>query len=161
MSVVAPAVTRVQPLGTGTAVRGSMRHSPRRVALTCERRKALDQVDFGSIERRFALIRMLLNADVIRARLPVLADAPDERIFIAPRDQRADESIRPIDGEIAVVEARAPPTVHVVAQAEIRGQIGARDLAGARGVRFQQNFLFYTEEFVWVENCARFGRLRN
>ena len=47
-----------------------------------------------------------LNADVIRARLPVLADAPAERIFIAPRDQRADESIRPIVGEIAVVEAR-------------------------------------------------------
>src|SRR2546422_964698 len=90
-----------------------------------------------------------LNADVTRAPLPVLADAPDERIFIAPRGQRADESIRPIVGEIAVVEARAPPTVHVVAQAEIRAQIGAR------GVRFQQNFLFYTEEFVWPESCAR------
>src|SRR5207302_7821280 len=129
-----------------------MRHSPRRVALTCERRKALDQVDIGSSERRFALIRMQrLNADVIGARLPVLADAPDERIFIAPRDQRADETFRPIVGEIAVVEARAPPTVHVVAQAEIRAQIGARDLAGARGVRFQQIFLFYTEEFGWPD----------
>src|SRR5437879_12443425 len=139
-----------------------MRHSPRRVALTYERRKALDQVDIGSIERRFARIRIQrLNADVIRARLPVLADAPDERIFIAPRDQCVDESIRPIVGEIAVVETRAPPTVHVVGQAEIRAQIGARDLAGALGVRFQQNLLFYTEEFVWAENCARFGRLRN
>src|SRR5436309_13965442 len=98
-----------------------MRHSPRRVALTCERRKALDQVDIGSIERRFALIRMQrLNADVIRARLPALADAPDERIFIAPRDQRADESIRTIVSEIAVVEARAPPTAHVIPEAELR-----------------------------------------
>src|SRR5437879_13850217 len=66
-----------------------------------------------------------------------------------------------LSAKIAVVEARAPPTVHVVGQAEIRAQIGARDLAGARGVRFQQNLLFYTEEFVWAENCARFGRLRN
>src|SRR5438128_9773505 len=54
-----------------------------------------------------------------------------------------------LSAKIAVVEARAPPTVHVVAQAEIWAQTGARDLAGARGVRFQQNFLFYTEEFVW------------
>src|SRR2546422_10231093 len=37
-----------------------------------------------------------------------------------------------LSAKIAVVEARAPPTVHVVAQAEIRAQIGARDLAGAR-----------------------------
>src|SRR5438128_8687461 len=133
-----------------------MRHSPRRVALTCERRKALDQVDIGSIERRFALIRMQrLNADVIRARLPVLADAPDERIFIAPRDQRADESIRPIVGELAVVEARAPPTVHVVAQAEIWAQTGARDLAGARGVRFQQTFCSTQRSSFGPENCAR------
>src|SRR5437660_11242969 len=66
-----------------------------------------------------------------------------------------------LSAKIAVVEARAPPTVHVVAQAEIRAQIGARDLAGARGVRFQQNFLFYAEAFVSAENCARFGRLRH
>src|SRR5437016_9201800 len=66
-----------------------------------------------------------------------------------------------LSAKIAVVEARAPPTVYVVAQAEIRAQIGARDLAGARGVRFQQNFLFYTEAFVSAENCARFGRLRH
>ena len=72
-----------------------------------------------------------LHAYMIRARLPVLADARDERLFIAPRDQCVDESMRHIAGDIAVVEARVPPTVHVVGQAEIRKQIGARDLAGA------------------------------
>src|SRR5438105_14032171 len=66
-----------------------------------------------------------------------------------------------LSAKIAVVEARAPPTVHVVAQAEIRAQIGARDLAGARGVSFQQNVLFYTEASVSAENCAGFGRLRH
>src|SRR5581483_7172291 len=82
-----------------------------------------------------------LDADVVRARLEVVAHARDDRVLVAPRDDRVDEPVRAAAFEVLVLEAEPAQVLAVVRGAEVEARVLARDLPRPLRIRLEEHGL--------------------
>ena len=64
-----------------------------------------------------------LQTDVVRAGLAVRVNAYANRVFVTVRDEGVAESVRSATHEVLVVKAETAPTVFVVLETGVKGQV--------------------------------------
>ena len=89
--------------------------------------------------------------------LAVLAHPLGDGLLVTPRDQRVDQAVAAGSGDVGVVEPVTAPVVYVVGQPEVGRHVLSGDVAGLRGIGFEDHTLFGRQQRAGTQDLAGGG----
>ena len=140
----------IDPVGaTEPAVAASGGRLGRRLRDECRRQQP--QILEGAV----GVGRNGLDRDVVRPGVAVLADAGDNRVDITPRDERVDQAVATLAGNIGIAEPHLPEVIHVVRQLEVAGEMLPARGSRSGGIGLDDHRLLRGQDWSPAEDRAR------